>query len=107
MLSAAVMLSTVRGLDSLSGQVTLTKLFCLPSEKGFSVSLHTKPLLKGGYSWCAEKQMGSHKNCFPCKKMMKTLPNVSRFLNTAFEKIVCFLYVDNIQCFCIRHTAVG
>ena len=70
---------TLRGIDTLSGEKTLSKLFCFPSEKGYIIKFWKKkkkknapleskffPFIVHPFSeevWCAEHETGS----LPCK----------------------------------------
>ena len=68
----------LRGMNTLSGETTLSKLFCLPSEKGSTLKgknllpigskffpFRVDPFLEG--AWCTENQIGTHKSYLPFK----------------------------------------
>ena len=64
------MKTQLRGINTFSGEATLSLLFCLPSEKGSTLKERM----------CFQSIMcrtGSHKSCFPGKKMAENLPSIS------------------------------
>ena len=66
----------LRELDSVSREATLSKWFCLPSEKEptlkgkNSFPFRVDPFLEG--TWYAGKQTASHKSCLLCKMGQKS-----------------------------------
>ena len=54
----------LRGMDTLSGEATLSKFFLLPAEKWST--LRVDLFLKG--IWCVEAHTGSNKSCLPWQK---------------------------------------
>ena len=91
----------LKGINTLSGVVTM--FFCLPSEKGSILKGRTL-LPLGADAFLLEKtqfkkgmQTGSHKSCFPLKKMAGILPDVTSPLNT--ENVSHNCSRQNFECF--------
>ena len=75
----------LRGIDALLGAAILSRLICLPSEKGSTLKGKTVPFRSKFFpfrvdpfadgDWCPGRQTGSHKSYLPSKHMAEHLPS--------------------------------
>ena len=98
-----------KGVDTLSGVTTLSKLFLTPSENGSTLKgknllneskffpFRVDPFSEG--DWCAGMQSESHKSCLPCK-MTENLPCVSSPHNSRLTfdaKVLRFFFSFSVK----------